>query len=472
MSTLYFCITTGGDAPPVWAVAFSTSELKELSQHAIAHYNAPYATLIHREPEGDIDPDEPWYVESHWLIEEGEGGVRKVGGIKVLVKCTQDKLPTTYIVRFKVRGSVFELKDTETIAPAGDAWVTLDKALPTPPTPILPPSDHLLPATIADVLPNEVTGDCALEGRFHDGGVAETRNFEDYSDHLCQSLTSPPITLTNPTDTRIAITEFNVEFLSPTGDWVKGSSAALGTQYTSYHGRQEVQFGDAKSFEVEPHSSVEVLFQGIYQVAKEGRPSYNGRPHNQRIHTAFPNPLHARVNLTDDKGTTKVISFSHANAPLEDIWTTYDEAVQVSDKGEGFGPDYQADIWLCVENPLDLNKNIICVTTHKTDAHEWFVRMHGDRRNMDVGSYQSFDLAFLRKLAFKNSLKPVGERLEEIDLNLSSSQYCKLYALVDLETNWIYALHAVIHVEHEGKTIARQEAYVTLDVSRVTPKKE
>ncbi len=52
-------------------------------------------TLIHREPEGDFDAEtEPWYSESHWLIEGG-----KITGIKLVCKCTQDKVLTRTLTR-------------------------------------------------------------------------------------------------------------------------------------------------------------------------------------------------------------------------------------------------------------------------------------------------------------------------------------------------------------------------------------
>ena len=65
---------------------------------------AAFGTLIHREPQGDIEPDEPWFAEAHWLVEDG-----KITGIRTLAKMTQDDAPTAMLTRFKVRGQQFEM---------------------------------------------------------------------------------------------------------------------------------------------------------------------------------------------------------------------------------------------------------------------------------------------------------------------------------------------------------------------------
>ena len=77
----------GGQAPAVWGIAFSCDEPKELSASIIAGASTK-GTLIHREPEGDVDAEQPWFSESHWLIEGG-----KITGIKLVCSAPGTKCP-------------------------------------------------------------------------------------------------------------------------------------------------------------------------------------------------------------------------------------------------------------------------------------------------------------------------------------------------------------------------------------------
>jgi hypothetical protein len=73
---------------------------------------------------------------------------------------------------------------------------------------------------------------------------------------------------------------------------------------------------------------------------------------------------------------------------------------------DGFGTAFSCDLWLCIDNPLDLNKCIISITTSKdlTKCHQWYIRIQNDRR--DVGSsYNQITPEYLQKLAFKASLE-------------------------------------------------------------------
>lgn len=214
------------------------------------------------------------------------------------------------------------------------------------------------------------------------------------------------LALTNATDTRLAITEFWVEFLQQE-EWVRAPTR-LGVENSSSWGGPSTHFLDWQTIEVEAHSSVEMLLEGTWTKSEADAPwpAYNGRPHNQRIHACFPDPLRARAVFKDESGATKSFLFSHTNEPLEDVWSTYEEAVERSrEKGlqDSFGADFQCEMWLCVENPLDLNKCIICVATKKTDPHDWFVRVQYDRR--DIGSsYNQVGPTYFRKMAFKAAL--------------------------------------------------------------------
>lgn len=300
-------------------------------------------------------------------------------------------------------------------------------------------------------------------------GKAAARNSNDRDNGLCQTLQTPVLALTNATDTRLAITEFWVEFLQQE-EWVRAPTR-LGVENSSSWGGPSTHFLDWQTIEVEAHSSVEILLEGTWTKSEADAlwPAYNGRPHNQRIHACFPDPLRARAVFKDESGATKSFSFSHTNEPLDDVWSTYEEAVERSrEKGlqDSFGADFQCEMWLCVENPLDLNKCIICVATKKTDPHDWFVRVQYDRR--DIGSsYNQVGPTYFRKMAFKAALNE-KDRPAEIDVDLGGNQYCTLTGLIDYETKTIYALHGKIRIEHNGKVIAQVEDYVKLDYARVT----
>ena len=124
-------------------------------------------------------------------------------------------------------------------------------------------------------------------------------------------------------------------------------------------------------------------------------------------------------------------------------------------------------MWLCVENPIDLNKCIICVTTSKVDPHDWYVRV--DSRNRTIGgSYNQAGPVHFQKIGFKSTLKETKE--VEVDVDMGDATYCTLTGLVDDDSKMIYALHGKIHIKDEAEnTVAMAEAYMRMDYARVTP---
>ncbi len=389
--------------------------MKELSKTVVENA-AKDGTLIHREPEGD-DFDyttEPWWSESHWLVEAG-----KITGIRILAKCTQDAVPHIQLIRFKMRGSTFELIGVEK-PKALQLNSNLNFHLPEPAASVLPSTNYstetkALPSSLNDGEGNpKVEGDSVLAIRVCKGNASAT-NYDDRDNNLCQTLKTPVYAITNPTDTRIAITEFWVDFLlSAEGEephWER-SPTRVGVETRNYYGHAQTEFVDVHTFEVASHASVELVLEGTWKKANVGRPAYNGRPHNQRIHSAFPDPIQARANFKDDQGNVKTIYFGYANSPLDDIWTSYEDAVKHSSASDGFGDDYQVEMWLCVENPIDLNKCIILVATKKESPHHWFIRVQDDRRNLG-GSYNQAGPNYFKKMAFKASLGT--EKSAEVD---------------------------------------------------------
>ena len=102
--------------PPCWGVAFTAEEMRALTA-GVVEKAASEGTMLHREPQGDIEPDEPWFVELHWLVENG-----KVAGIISKIKCTQDDQPEVSVCRFKARGNTFEqIGEEEKLKPSSAA---------------------------------------------------------------------------------------------------------------------------------------------------------------------------------------------------------------------------------------------------------------------------------------------------------------------------------------------------------------
>ncbi len=303
---------------------------------------------------------------------------------------------------------------------------------------------------------------------------ASTHNWSK-GDHLCQTIESPVIVVGNPTDATILVSEFWVEVLRGGDQWVKVESR-VGRSCTGHYGR-EVDFSNSMfSFSVKEHSAVELVWEGTFTIPL-GRNQPYPNPYHRRIHgeikSLCSDPLKARLNLKDDSGKVKVLSYEVTNDPLTDLWSTYEEAVaSTTESVYEFGQDFNCDMWLCVENPLTLCKSILCISSAKKNPNHWAVRMSSDRRNIG-GNYRCFCKSDLERHAFQATRagavvdldgRRANGKLLEIDLDLLSEKYCKLTGLVDCETCQVYALHGEIHIQTEaGETIAWAEAYMRLD---------
>ena len=51
---------------PIYGIAFSAQEMRDLTANVVANAEV-LGTLIHREPQGDLEPDEPAYVSCIYL---------------------------------------------------------------------------------------------------------------------------------------------------------------------------------------------------------------------------------------------------------------------------------------------------------------------------------------------------------------------------------------------------------------------
>jgi hypothetical protein len=307
-----------------------------------------------------------------------------------------------------------------------------------------------------------VEGDSVLCLRASKKHKASTQNFSS-EDMLCQSVSSPVIVVSNPTDDRVLVSEFWVDIFTSDGTWVKVETR-VGYSYDGYYGRQVNYFDSAEAFSVDQHSHHELLWKGTLRIPKGNHEPY-GNPSDRRIHNAFPDPFKARLNLKDDAGKVKTLYYEVSNEPLDHLWSTYEEAVAVTESADQFGADFNCDMWLCVENPITLAKSVICVTSAKSNPKHWTVRMSSDSRSVP-GSTSYVYPSTLNRAAFQASR--AEEKASEIELDAGSAQYCKLTGLVNYETNQVYALHGVIHIQNEaGETVAFVEAYLRLDYDAV-----
>lgn len=277
-----------GKCHPVWGIAFSCEEMKALTKSVVENTSTK-GTLIHREPEGDVDETDSWWQETHWLIEGG-----KITGIKVCIKLTQDKVHNTELIRFKTRGSTFEFIGKEEIKNNIGCANKLDIGLPEPEQTILPPLYHLNESSVSDTIDYGVISENSLLELKICSGESEAFNY-DNDDYLCQEICSPVIMITNPTDSRIAIKEVSMEITQSSTEWVT-CTPKIGTVYQGYYGREK-NFSNQSSFDIEEHSSLELVFSGTIKIDKNGREAFNGAPFNRRIHPAFLNPLHCKIIL-------------------------------------------------------------------------------------------------------------------------------------------------------------------------------
>lgn len=117
----------------------------------------------------------------------------------------------------------------------------------------------------------------------------------------------------------------------------------------------------------------------------------------------------------------KCVDLIYRNPPLGDSWLSFDQAVSSCKAGDGFGVDFQADLWLCVENPLNLQKAIICVTSAKTTPQEWYFRVQSDSRQVGQ-TYYVAGPSYFDRLAFKASLSTDSDRPTEV-IFASESQF-------------------------------------------------
>ena len=202
--------------------------------------------------------------------------------------------------------------------------------------------------------------------------------------------------------------------------------------------------------------------------------AYSGRPNNQRVHSLFNNPLIGCINFKTDLNELKSLKFEYINPLIENIWNTYEDSVKHSSTSEGFDNNSQKELFICYENPINLEKIIVLISTNITDPKGWYIRHSTDRRTVG-GNYNFINKKYLRKLTFKTlfplNLKPNESNINEttvteIDLDLGNDQI-KFYGLLHPTLFYIYAIRVNINIMYANEVIIQSSNSVLLDYDRI-----
>jgi hypothetical protein len=200
----------------------------------------------------------------------------------------------------------------------------------------------------------------------------------------------------------------------------------------------------------------------------------------------FGQPLRCRLVIKDDSGKTRSIDWEICNGKrLQRYWFLVADCCVPSETTEhvwcdfasakrAMGADFdefsthRADLFMCYENPITLNKLIISVTSNEVNPDKYVVRMSNDTRR--VPSSSSFCYAEqLRRIGYR--AKRAGKKEVDPDFGNvipsdNSAGSCILTALVD-ENGEVYAFRGDISITHNGKTLLKATRYMAIDYERL-----
>ncbi|KAJ9446701.1 hypothetical protein DIPPA_17896 [Diplonema papillatum] len=463
------------DPPPViWAVAVTAKEVKELEKQIAA---GATSTLIHREPDDDDfdEADEPYFSDAQWVLDDS---AKKIKGMKLRVKVSQDSKPKEVTVHFRARGDRFEKGDVS--KPAAARWAPDTGKYPLPAA-VEEGDCHSIdklakvakPAVKAPV----VTGDSVLTVRA-EGKTLVSNSGRASVPVAYQFLTTPKLVITNPTDSRISVTDFVMEYKDgKTEVWTKfvpeGDARPTVVGYPSYGGNVHKD-ENASSFEVDKHSSCEVHFTG--RQALPGVVPYHGGDLRERVHHRFLECSHntgtglveCRVTLRDEAGKTMRVEFDAANGPLEVAHRSYNDGIAGKTCDEqGIGPNCECLLWLALDHPLDLSPYYVIVSREKTGAQKWYSRVctEGER-----------DIPFSCRYQFPSGLRRIGyqaKREKKSEVELEATPEASLFALVG-DDGVVFGLRGEIHITDPAtkKTLVRVSKSCKLDYDAVHEEEE
>jgi hypothetical protein len=150
------------------------------------------------------------------------------------------------------------------------------------------------------------------------------------------------------------------------------------------------------------------------------------------------------------------------------MWTDFASAKK--DMGVDFDEfgAHQADMFMCYENPITLNKLIISVTSSVAKPDKYVIRMSNDTRRVPSSSSYCY-LDGLRRIGYiakKEGKKEVDPEFGNITPSDLSTGSCMLTALVN-ENGEVFAFRGDINVVHNGKTLLKATRYMAIDYERL-----
>lgn len=129
---------------------------------------------------------------------------------------------------------------------------------------------------------------------------------------------------------------------------------------------------------------------------------------------------------------------------------------------------HRADMFMCYENPITLNKLIISVTSEEAKPDKYVVRISNNTRKVPGGSSYCYpdNLRRMGYLAKKEGKREVDPEFGNVVPSNPSDGTCTLTALVD-DKGEVYAFRGDISIVHNGKTLLKASRHMAIDYERL-----
>jgi hypothetical protein len=152
---------------------------------------------------------------------------------------------------------------------------------------------------------------------------------------------------------------------------------------------------------------------------------------------------------------------------MGEAWSDFASAKKSGADMEEFGA-HRADLFMCYENPITLNKLIIAVTSEEAKPDKYVVRISNNSRKVPSGSQFCYpdNLRRIGYLAKKEGKKEVDPDFGNIVPSNLSDGSCTLTALVD-DKGEVYAFRGDISIVHNGKTLLKASRHMAIDYDRL-----
>eukprot|EP01042_Synura_sphagnicola_P001581 gene1581-1836_t len=157
-------------------------------------------------------------------------------------------------------------------------------------------------------------------------------------------------------------------------------------------------------------------------------------------------------------------------------WSSYEQGLAAGITGDGFGPDFQCDLFMSVAHPVSKLPIRIIITSARREATCWYVRVSSDRWDL-TGSYSILTPSHFHRLAYQSSGNKTGSGssgdvgdISEVEVALlDSNEHCGVWALVQSSSRLAFALKCRISVPGGLEVGAGLEVieYMRLDYIRV-----